>query len=189
VEAGSLEPSWKIAATAACPEIDVYWERPRTGEEWLGILSDEELQRYRAFHFERDRAAYLTAHALTRRALSRYADVAPPDWQFAKGPCGKPEIANPLDRRLGFNLSHTHGLVACAVGWECEVGIDVERINREINPAVSFFEEWTLKEAYLKALGVGLTEQMARLEATDDWNCFQIRPTEEQCLAVVVKRL
>ena len=145
----------------------------------MKLLSDEERERHGRFHFERDRALYLAAHALLRITLSRHANVDPQAWQFRTGKYGRPEIAEPHSR-LRFNLSHTHGLAACAVVLDRDIGLDVECVTRDVPTDVAestfsprersdilstsatararrFFEYWTLKEAYIKARGVGMS--------------------------------
>lgn len=131
-------------------------------------------------HFARDRQVYLAAHVLVRSVLSRYAPLAPEDWRFIRGPHGRPEIAEGLPR-LRFNLAHCADLAVLAVTREADVGVDVESAAR---PAPAdfvargllaeaeyrdwracapeareerFFAYWTLKEAYLKARGLGLS--------------------------------
>jgi len=121
----------------------------------------------------------VAAHALLRMTLSRFADVAPGGWHFRTGHHGRPEIAAPASR-LRFSLSHTRGLAACAVMLDRDIGFDVEdassgerievaerffspREVRELHAtpivgrAERFLEYWTLKEAYLKARGLGLS--------------------------------
>jgi 4'-phosphopantetheinyl transferase len=124
---------------------------------------------------------FIVAHALLRTALSRCAAARPEEWRFSTAAHGRPEIDTPPTRpRLRFNLSHTRGLVACAVTLERDVGIDVEHIGRWADtvalarryfsspenrllaglpaPAARarFFSLWTLKESYVKARGLGL---------------------------------
>lgn len=145
------------------------------------ILSPEERQRARAFRFPKDRDLYVAAHVFLRRILSRYAPINPTQWQFKHNAYGKPAIANPGYDWLQFNLSHTQGMVACAVARGRAVGVDVENIKRpddlpalcqyvltprEASDVLSkpfpsrqterFFTYWTLKEAYIKARGMGL---------------------------------
>ena len=152
-------------------------------EQALGLLDADELRRYRAFRFDRDRRVFLAAHLLMRTRLSRYAPVAPGEWEFEKNAFGRPEVAGPPSGRgaLRFNVSHTDGLVACAVTRMADVGVDVEYLARPTPgldiaerffspdeyamlrkaPAAEqhelFFAIWTLKEAYIKARGKGLS--------------------------------
>jgi 4'-phosphopantetheinyl transferase len=146
------------------------------------ILSDEEQLQQQRFVFEYDRHRYLVAHAFVRLCLSRYADVKPDQWVFQKNRYGKPHTdyrVNGLPLR--FNLSHTNGLIACIVTVGHEVGVDVERIawnesrmgiaERYFSPEEyddiaslpldyrnkRFYNYWTLKEAYIKARGFGLS--------------------------------
>jgi len=147
--------------------------------EWLGR---EERERHARFRFERDRDIYLVAHALLRRMLARVTGVAPEALEFSAGEHGRPEISAPEGATaFRFNLSHTHGLVACAVCRGADIGVDVEYCERRVElmgvakhvfsetevaglAALSggaqrdrFFELWTLKEAYIKAIGKGLS--------------------------------
>jgi 4'-phosphopantetheinyl transferase len=163
----------------------------------LALLPPDERARHERFRAEHDRREFAAAHALLRTTLSEFADVAPFDWRFDTGPHGKPALAaglSPLP--LSFNLSHTRGMVACAVTHgsapaadgsaprSVDVGLDVENIARTMNwrgiasryfaaaelaridcaagsdRAARFFESWTLKEAFAKALGVGLSQAL-----------------------------
>jgi len=151
-------------------------------ETLLGWLGQEERQRHARFRFERDRDIYLVAHALLRRMLARVTGVAREALQFSAGEYGRPEISLPESaREFRFNLSHTHGLVALGVCRGADIGVDVEYVERRVEligvakhvfseieveglAALSgraqrerFFELWTLKEAYIKAIGKGLS--------------------------------
>ena len=145
------------------------------------LMSEDEHDRMQRFVFERDQRDFLLTRALVRTMLSRYAAIAPCDWRFIANAHGRPEI---LDRPSGvpdlrFNISHTDGLIACAVTIGREVGVDVEHVSRHLTHDVAgrffapgevtdlrklseqdqqrvFFDYWTLKEAYIKARGFGL---------------------------------
>jgi 4'-phosphopantetheinyl transferase len=148
----------------------------------MTLLSDAEKHRCAAFHLERHRTEYALSHAMLRLVLSEYAPVRPEEWQFLKGKWGKPEIRGPaLDTPLWFNLSHTDGFAACVAGRVRQLGVDVENMNRmtscdemakhffaeaeyeylrNLPPGLqrgAFFRIWTLKEAYIKAEGKGLS--------------------------------
>jgi 4'-phosphopantetheinyl transferase len=148
-------------------------------------LSPEERARYARFRFPRDQRDYAAAHALLRTSLSRYALVAPESWRFHEAPGGKPSLVlEDGTPRLSFNLSHTRGLVACAITGGSDVGVDVESVERDVTHAVAerffsdsenaglrqcataalrarrFIELWTLKESYVKAIGKGLSHAL-----------------------------
>jgi 4'-phosphopantetheinyl transferase len=147
---------------------------------YLALLTEEERARYARFHFDEHRHEYLVTRALERAALSRYADVPPSAWRFRRSADDKPELVpEPGVPPLRHNLSNTRGMVVCLVGLQAEVGVDVENVERratlevadrffaasevaalrrlplEVQPA-RFFQYWTLKEAYVKARGVGV---------------------------------
>jgi 4'-phosphopantetheinyl transferase len=150
-------------------------------DSYKALMSNDEHERMLRLVFDRDRRAFLITRALVRTMLSRYAAVKPTEWRFIENVHGRPEI---LDRPSGtpdlrFNISHTDGLIACAVTIGREVGVDVEHIARHLHYDVPgrffapgevtdlrnlpvedqqkvFFDYWTLKEAYIKARGFGL---------------------------------
>ncbi len=150
-------------------------------DEYLSILSNEEREKYQRFHFEKDSHSYLVSHALVRKVLSRYCNVQPEAWKFSFNRHGKPEILSSIEcQNIKFNLSHTDGLSACVVSLNNDCGVDVENIHRknklhavsermfaeqetktllacdESEVQKSFFDFWTLREAYVKAIGTGL---------------------------------
>jgi len=143
------------------------------------VLGDEERDRATRFHFDRHRREYLATHALARTALARNHSIAPAEWRFVTNANGKP-AAEPACG-LHFNLSNTEDLVVCLVAHGREVGVDVEPVARAAEIArlaphvfssaeqaqlasLSAAEQlhralslWVLKEAYIKARGLGLT--------------------------------
>ena len=155
----------------------------RHAMHWLTPDERSHHDRLAAMPRQHVRGAYLAARVLCRATLSRYTGACPSDWRFRAGPHGKPAIAAPAEfAGLQFNLTHTHGLVACAVTRVGEVGVDAEETSRDVDveqvsghffspaeqahlsrvpPAervIRFFEQWVAKEAYLKARGTGLAE-------------------------------
>jgi 4'-phosphopantetheinyl transferase len=171
--------------------VHVWWFATEGSEdcgEWVEMLSHSERLRQRQFALPEDRRDYAAAHALLRTALSRYGDEAPAAWVFDRTAYGKPYVRTaPAAAPLHFNLSHARGLVACVVSRLVNVGIDVERIDRLsayphlhercLSPAERthfagsagdlragrFTDLWTLKEALLKAIGVGLFAEPSQL--------------------------
>ncbi|MFT5164364.1 MAG: 4'-phosphopantetheinyl transferase [Alteromonadaceae bacterium] len=170
--------------------IDLWLVQPDliTDEQLLGaydgLMSVEERQKQQRYKFAKDRHDALITRAFVRTVLSKYAPadqpVRPQAWQFDKGEKGKPEINNP-PLPLRFNISHTQGLIVCAVTLNVDIGVDVEFIERksstikiaeykfspleiaelkaqpEANQRKRFFDYWTLKESYIKAVGDGLS--------------------------------
>lgn len=148
----------------------------------MALLSSAERTRAARFVFDRDRVAFVAAHALLRRMLSEHAGGRPDAWTFVENAFGKPAL-DPPHHGLGFNLTHTRDVVACAV---CRgvVGLDVEGIRPEtqtVEIARRFFsglemasldacaegdrparftELWALKESYVKAVGQGLSHAL-----------------------------
>jgi 4'-phosphopantetheinyl transferase len=158
-----------------------------------GLLSDEEAMRRDRMAFDSGRRQQLLARGLQRLVLSKYApEFAPRDWQFVQGAAGRPELAPPFDATgLYFNVAHTAGMVALAVGRVPFIGIDVEPLDRRVplHVAPRYFSEsevaalqalppeqqprrflrlWTLKEAYLKAVGEGLAGGLDSMTFTFD---------------------
>jgi 4'-phosphopantetheinyl transferase len=158
----------------------------------VSALSAEERAQFARFHFPHDARDYAAAHALLRTVLSRKSDRRPESWRFDKAPHGKPFLLDEGGGSPSFSLSHTRGMVACAVTSGIDVGVDVESVDREVNVldiaarffSVSeaqmlarldptsrrerFFDLWTLKEALAKATGVGLSESLAQGTFTID---------------------
>lgn len=169
----------------AAVEIDVYTmplsPDTRYAAVALDILSEDERRRAERFSFARDRIRYIVAHGQMRRVLSRIAGTPPEALNFGVLPSGKPIIDSPEHaRRWHFNLSHSGELALLAVTDSAPVGIDIEierplpdrdaiaerffsPLEREVyfeqpEPLRTpmFFSIWTRKEAFTKALGIGL---------------------------------
>lgn len=156
-----------------------------TAHACVRLLDQGERTRLQAFKFEKHRREYLATHALTRTALSHHGTLAPEAWRFQLNAYGKPAI-DP-DCGLRFNLSNSLALVVCLVAENADVGVDVEPYSRaesilEVAPkmfspleleqldALQSEEKstralrlWTLKEAYIKARGVGLALPLSKL--------------------------
>jgi 4'-phosphopantetheinyl transferase len=166
----------RCALTAGMTDADVARE--------TALLDEEAVERLGRLVVPEDRRDHAAAHALLRRALTAIApDVEPAQWRFVRAESGRPSVPAELTggRPISFSLSHTRGLVACAVSAGAAVGVDAEvaprrgNLDRVARQACStderaqllalapadrarrFLDLWTLKEAYLKARGVGIT--------------------------------
>lgn len=161
-------------------------------ESWLCA---DETRRYHRYIRRQDRELFLLAHALLRHTLSLYADVEPAEWRFEIREHGRPELRGPVaDLDLRFNISHTQGLAAVVISDSVDAGVDIERRRGVADRAAlarrifsdgelrtldglarvefnnRFYEFWTLKEAYIKARGLGLTLPLGKF-------AFSIDPT------------
>ncbi len=146
------------------------------------LLSPDEAAAGRRFLSPNRRHVHLVTRALVRTVLSRYAAVDPSAWVFSRNAWGRPEVAGPaVLGGVRFSLSHAPGCIACAVARDAEIGFDVEdTARRRSDRAIAerffsareasalratpddlrprrFLETWTLKEAYVKARGRGLS--------------------------------
>jgi hypothetical protein len=119
-------------------------------DAYLALMSPDEHERMGRLIFERDRRRFLLTRALVRTMLSRYAAVRAADWTFVENVHGRPEIFNRPRGvpDLRFNISHTDGLIACAVTIGREVGVDVEHIGRRLTHDVAgrFFAPQEVKD-------------------------------------------
>lgn len=145
---------------------------------WFG---EAELPQSNQFRFEQDRRSFLAGQLLTRLQLAEILNVPAGTLRFESDEFGKPFVAHPMENGIQFNRSRTRDMVVSAVVRDCQIGIDVERINQTVeidSIAEQFFAPaeieqlmqctdvartemfhrfWTLKEAYVKAHGEGLS--------------------------------
>jgi 4'-phosphopantetheinyl transferase len=165
----------------------VVWLLPLSGlsdpvrRAYQRLLTPPELERAQRFLVEPPRDQFVAGRALLRSRLELHTGVPALEWQFAENDHGRPYVAEPKAlRHIRFNLSHTDGLVACAISATHEIGVDVENTTRGVDfrdiagsyfaPSevadvrsrpdeqlrAVFFSYWTLKEAYIKGRGMGL---------------------------------
>lgn len=155
-------------------------------------LSPAERVRADRFRFPRDRRRYVIGRGTLRLRLAAYLGCPPSGVGIVQDEYGKPHLAAGLDAGfpLSFNLSHSGDLALLAVGGGPALGVDVEAI-RPIEPGVAecvfapderalldavpadrrqqaFFTCWTRKEAYVKALGSGLSTPLTAFAVSPD---------------------
>jgi 4'-phosphopantetheinyl transferase len=155
------------------------------------VLTKDEATKATRFRFEKDRKHWIVARAILRILLSRYVHTDPSQLRFGSNAYGKPFLAFPsLSPPLYFNLSHSGGLVLYAFSYTRQVGIDVEYKLADIDydslakvsfspneqsllhslpgdiKRDAFFHCWTRKEAYIKAMGKGLSIPTNQFDVT-----------------------
>lgn len=198
------------------------------GQRSRAVLSDDELARASSFAFDLHRNRYVAGRLALRELLGRYLDRPPADVRFVYGSHGKPELPG---ETLRFNLAHSDDLALIGLTEHDRIGVDVEHVRelpavddlaqrvfsaRELDalnalPKASksqgFFNGWTRKEAFVKAVGDGLTHplhlfdvtlrpgQDARLLEVEGstaraagWSLFDVSPTDGWAAAVAVER-
>ncbi|MCP6758301.1 MAG: 4'-phosphopantetheinyl transferase superfamily protein [Fischerella sp. CENA71] len=185
-------------------------------------LSSDEIARAQRFYFEQHRQRFIAGRGILRKILGRYLGVEPQAVEFTYELRGKPLLADSFaDSGLSFNLSHSQDLALCGVSRNRKIGIDVEYMRsvsdvealaerffapREYELVRSlpqnqqqqvFFRYWTCKEAYLKAIGVGIVqlekveisltlEQPAKLITDEEWNLIELVPGDHYLGAVAI---
>jgi len=210
---------WRTSLARDDSEVERLW----------AALTPDERERARRFHFERDRRRFVVARGVLREILGRCLGLAPALIRFAYNEYGKPSLMEEAGG-LRFNASHSAeaALYACTLGRE--VGIDIELLRDDFAsfeiaerffsktevrslgslPAhlrtQGFFNCWTRKEAYIKALGEGLSHPLhsfsvslapgepARLISTDTalleadrWSLVDLKPFEGYAAALAIR--
>jgi 4'-phosphopantetheinyl transferase len=149
-------------------------------------LSSDERERASRYHFDRDRRRYATSRGVLRAILASYLELDPDALTFQYSPHGKPSLA--ADAELRFNLSRSGEQLLVGVNLNREIGVDVECLRpmsdldaiarRFFAPTEAaklaalpdavrtraFFECWTRKEAFIKAVGEGLSMPLDSFE-------------------------
>ncbi|MES3007387.1 MAG: 4'-phosphopantetheinyl transferase superfamily protein [Pseudomonadota bacterium] len=198
---------------------------------YRALLSADELQRCERLRRELDRHRFLTTRAAIRCVLSGYyPHVLPAQWQFSRNAWGRPAIATPLlDSNIQFNISHAQGMIVIAVTERGDLGVDIEYTGRRCRTLAlanryfaeleivalqalpvseqreRFFDLWTLKEAYIKACGMGLAIPLRsfsfefsregisivfapeRCDEPEAWQFWQMQASPQHRLAIALK--
>ena len=167
-------------------DVHLYWARigdigTREAEE---LLTDDDFVRLPELTHERRRVEYLTGRALLRLGLQRFTGRPAKSQPLRTGPTGKPEcVGGPA-----VSVSHSGHLVACAIAPTGQIGVDIELpLHRRRTDAIArqyfspresdwlrgqprdrFYMLWVLKEAYLKATGLGFAGGLDALECRVD---------------------
>ncbi|MBS0185565.1 MAG: 4'-phosphopantetheinyl transferase superfamily protein [Proteobacteria bacterium] len=168
-------------------------------------LSDAEKEKAKKFLFDYLKEDYLISHGILRILLSQYLSCAPFDVQYVYNDFQKPFCKN--NPKLHFNISHSKDVICYAFSYDHEIGIDIEFMDNKIpiknlcsliasqkelkiynkvnkDKVYLFYKLWTLKEAFLKALGTGLSRSPSNIETTilpkEIFKVIQMRDSEEE---------
>ena len=211
-----------------CASLDQSASRVQQLAKTLSV--DEQLRADR-FRFEQHRQHFIVARGVLRAILGRYMDIEPPQVQFCYGSHGKPALVEKdTAGMLDFNLSHSGGVALYAFARDRQIGIDIECLRpvseveqiakrffcereyeelRALPPTQqqnAFFRYWTLKEAYIKATGRGLSLPLDQFEVSlasgesavllrspvdsqkaSDWSLKELSPGQGYAAAIAVK--
>ncbi|MEL6493783.1 MAG: 4'-phosphopantetheinyl transferase superfamily protein [Cyanobacteria bacterium J06623_7] len=161
-------------------------------ERLTTFLSADEIIRANRFRFPQHQRRFIASRGILRQLLGNYLGINASKLVFAYEARGKPFLALPQNQSLQFNISHSHEYALLAFTREHQIGVDIEYqrpipdalkiANRffsatesqllkqapESEQANLFFQLWTAKEAYLKALGMGLSGSLSSVEIALD---------------------
>jgi 4'-phosphopantetheinyl transferase len=197
---------------------------------FLKLLSPDEKNRARKFRFAKDSSNFIAARGILRSLIGRYLQINPVEISFQYSKFGKPGIAN--NNSLQFNISHSQNIALFAFSKRFTIGVDVEFVNPKIEAkdiaknffsknevlnllalpeeqqSLGFFNCWTRKEAFIKAVGEGLSfpldkfevslepDKPAKLLATDwepvavsKWSLYSMSPRANFVGCLVVEGL
>ena len=231
MQENSRDSVWKIplrSPTLKDNEIHVWRANlelsPPKIERLTALLSSDEIARADRFRFPQHRRRFIVARGILRQLLGDYLSVAPHSLNFAYEARGKPFLTGE-DTNIKFNISHSQEYALFGFTRKYLIGVDLEYqrsmdclkiaerffLPQEfeiIRQAASertklFFQLWTAKEAYLKALGTGLSGSLTSIEiALDlhqhpyiqsleedklDWSLYSCTPAKSYLGAIAVK--
>ena len=181
----TASPSLPVPPTRLAPGAVEVWtvdlEQPaRVEEELRGLLAADEMARAGRFVFDQHRRHFVVCRGALRLLLGAQLGMDPRAISFEYGSRGKPSLGGAAAGRLDFNVSHAAGVAVMALSTSGVVGVDVECATRTVDFAglsarffsaheageihalaaerrpEAFFNCWTRKEAYVKAIGDGL---------------------------------
>jgi len=155
---------------------------------FLKLLSPDEKIRAGKFRFAKDRRNFIVARGILRSLIGKYLEINPAEIPFRYSEFGKPGIAN--HNLLEFNISHSQNIALFAFTKKFNIGVDVEFVNPNIEvkdiatkffsaneimnllalseqeQILAFFNCWTRKEAFIKAVGEGLSFPLDKFEVS-----------------------
>ena len=191
------------------------------------ILDETEKNKANRFKFEHHKNRFIVARSTLKFILSRYLNIAPEQIKLTYNPYGKPKLLDEInEQNLAFNLSHSQDLAIYGVTCDRLIGVDVEHlrpmpdaeqlVQRFFHPEEAkqlqslaiiekhkaFFQLWTAKEAYLKAIGQGISGGLEQVKISLDpplkyltlpsndqtpWNLLSFIPHPNYLAAIAVQ--
>ncbi len=174
------EPSTEMPSISTSSKILLVYGVHKPGDlsAMNTVLSKDELDTARKLKVESQRNTWISCHVALRRILGDYLGIHPIEIELNKNHFGKLFLA---DSKLFFNLSHTHTSFLIGFDTDAKIGVDLEYLsgNEDLSSLIDyafteeegeycvgenlpehFLEIWTLKEAFLKATGVGLVNDL-----------------------------
>lgn len=175
-------------------------------QDLRNILSKDELDRAKRFSVEQHRTHFIAGRGFLRLILSRYLEISPDLIRFRYTSFGKPILdIQPEEKTLHFNLSHSNGIALYAFSKGSKIGIDIEYLQHQIafkqlseqffapneikvlrvlsdaKQRMMFFQLWTRKEAYIKAIGQGLSFPLNQFDVSQspDTPVLHLNTTED----------
>ncbi len=169
---------WRVSLLRPPLPVDMLWR----------VLNEEEQARAGRYHFERDRRRFVAARGMLRVILSRYVGISPAAIRFEYSDYGKPSLSDRPE--LAFNATDSGDLMALGVAVDRLLGVDIEQVRDDFGgmeiaerffsptevavlralPAHeqprAFFRCWTRKEAFIKAIGEGLSYPLHKFDVT-----------------------
>ena len=191
-----IDPTFRLEPQISLPEDEVHLWRVNlagvapTEQRWKQLLSEDERKRAGRFHFSRDREFFTATRALLRTILGCYAACDPSQLVFRYSDKEKPSLKDGFSNQLEFNVSHSGTTAMLAFARGRALGVDVEQIREDfdtdaiarrffsthevqqlfsLDPAErhqAFFRCWTRKEAYIKAVGTGLSLPLGQFDVS-----------------------
>ncbi len=162
-------------------------------DEFYSILAEDELKRVEKLKIEGKKKQYIITKGSLRKYLGLLTEADPSVFKFKYLEYGKPVLEEPsryVD--ISFNISHSNDIALIAISRKCDIGIDVEKINHEVDhqalvsrffskaeqsefnhysassKAKAFYACWTRKEAFIKATGNGIAYGLDTFDVTVD---------------------
>ncbi len=193
-------------------------------DEFQSMLSYNEKKQAQRFVFTQHRECFIVVHGILRQLLANYLSTSPETIDIIYNSYGKPGVEN-----INFNISHSQDLALFAFTKNFDVGVDIEFVKKDFvgddiacrffseheiqallklsipERTLAFFNCWTRKEAFIKAIGKGLSFPLNKFDVdigysrkslllnvrndaykTSDWKLIDLNPPQNYAAALAV---